>query len=783
MRAAPGLARVELERAELWTTAPGAWASPADLPTEPGLPCDVPGTVGAALRAAGVPTDGRDLDGEDAWFRIALPAGDGPARVVLHGVATGADCWIDGVGQAGPTSALRPHVLAAPAGARELVLACRALTPALAGRKLPRVRWKTRLVASQQLRFARTPLLGRMPGWAPGPAPVGPFRPIVVERGPAIGARVTATMRGDDGIVRVQLDGVAASAATVRCAGAAAALTATGPGTFRGELVVPTPPRWWPHTHGAPTTHAVVVDTDAGPIDLGVVGFREVVASHRPGLALAVNGVPVFARGASWMPVDAVAMGGTADAIRAELVRLRDAGANLVRVPGTGCYEHDAFHDACDELGLMVWQDALLANLDYPTDDAFAAELAAEVDALLDRLEPSPSLVVVCGGSEIEQQATMWGHPPEELSWPLLDTIIPAAVAARRPELAYVRNSPTGGPLPFHVGVGVAHYYGVGAYLRPLDDARRAEVGFATECLAFANPPAAGPVDGAGVPRDGGAAWDFADVRDHYLGVVHGVDPAALRSEAPHRYAALSRRVSGEVMARAYAEWRRTGSRTAGALVWMWRDVVPGAGWGVIGSDGAVKPPYWYLRRAWAPLALVTTDEGQDGLVVHALNDGPTAVAGTLRVRALRDGHQVVAEGTRALALAPHATVAISVDEVVGRFVDSAYAYRFGPPGHDAIVVTLERGAEIVADVVHHVVPPSADDGCLSIEVTPTAAAGCYAVALTTSRLAAPVVIEAPGFALDDDYVTVVPGWPRRVRAVGVPGAPPPVVRVHVAPR
>ena len=84
----------------------------------------------------------------------------------------------------------------------------------------------------------------------------------------------------------------------------------------------------------------------------------------------------------------------------------------------------------------------------------------------------------------------------------------------------------------------------------------------------------------AGVPRDAGTGWDFDDVRDHYLRLLFGVDPAELRRCDHERYLELSRAVSGEAMAAVFGEWRRPGSPCGGGLVLWLRDLVPGAGWG-----------------------------------------------------------------------------------------------------------------------------------------------------------------------------------------------------------
>src|SRR6185295_9883626 len=111
------------------------------------------------------------------------------------------------------------------------------------------------------------------------------------------------------------------------------------------------------------------------------------------GFALEVNGERIFCRGACWTTADIVTLAGTAASYRELLTLARDAGMNMLRVGGTMIYEADAFYDLCDELGILVWQEFMFANMDYPASDAaFLAEVSAEARQVLARLEGRPSL-------------------------------------------------------------------------------------------------------------------------------------------------------------------------------------------------------------------------------------------------------------------------------------------------------------------------------------------------------------------------------------------------------
>ncbi|WP_394827909.1 glycosyl hydrolase 2 galactose-binding domain-containing protein [Pendulispora albinea] len=846
------LGRVDEPLTEGWqlaSTPPGQIADPealarADvtwLPVAPSPQAGAPSTAAAALRAAKVwSLDGprRRFDGEDWWWRKRFPGANRADRaepsnilgeeeetaLCFDGLATIADVWLNGVLLVSSTNMFVAHrVVVDLAADNELVIRCRALDALLAARR-PRPRWRAPMVEHQQLRWFRATLLGRTPGWSPPAAVVGPWRPIRLERSRGIvvdDVTLRTSFDGDAGVLHVacQIRSLPAEESgrgrvtlalerggTVHRATLDRAPASDDPGrpgaTYAGRIVVPRVERWWPHTHGEPALYrahlSVSLERDgrAPPVevDLGAVGFREVALDTGPdhrGFGLRINGVPVFCRGACWTPLDPVSLAADPRELEAALDQVRDSGMNMLRVSGTMVYESDDFYDAADAKGILIWQDFMFANMDYPEDDpAFARSVDEEARQVLKRLAARPSLAVLCGNSEVEQQAAMWGASRDRWEPPLFRETLAARAAEVCPDVPYWPSSAHGGAFPHQADVGTSSYYGVGAYQRALDDARRAEVRFASECLAFANVPDARALDrmpgGESLrvhhpawkeraPRDLGAGWDFDDVRDHYVARLFHVDPATLRYADHERYLALGRVATGEIMAAVFGEWRRKRSTCRGGLVWFLRDLWPGAGWGIVDAGGEPKAAYHFLRRALQPTAVHISDEGGNGLAVHVVHDGPAPLVAELEIALFRAGEIVVGRARRPVEAPPHGALEIPAAAFFEGFLDLNHAYRFGPPPADLVVASLTRdGGEPFAQAFHVLLGASfahagASGALRELDLGLTASArprddGDVDLVIATRRFARAIHVDVEHFRATDNHFHLAPGGTRTVR-------------------
>lgn len=123
-----------------------------------------------------------------------------------------------------------------------------------------------------------------------------------------------------------------------------------------------------------------------------------------------VNGQPMYAKGTNWIPGDSFSPRMTKEKYRQLIKACKDANMNMIRVWGGGIYEDDEFYKACDENGILVWQDFMFAGSFYPADENFRENVKAEVKDQIERLQNHASLALWCGNNEIDEAIVNWGY-------------------------------------------------------------------------------------------------------------------------------------------------------------------------------------------------------------------------------------------------------------------------------------------------------------------------------------------------------------------------------------
>ncbi len=249
-----------------------------------------------------------------------------------------------------------------------------------------------------------------------------------------------------------------AEIALVGAVSAAATIQADAPpgqSTISASLDVADPPLWWPNGLGEPALHRLVVRLSdaAGTLDERSVpvGFRTVALRPNEGgppgaraYTWVVNGTPVCVNGWNWVPLDA--MYGVPRLARLEhLMRLAQAAnVNLLRIWGGGLIETRAFYEACDRLGLMVWQEFSQSSSGVESepsrDPQFVELMRREAEAIVPLRRNHPSLAAWCGGNELEKAG---GGPLDECDSPVLGAL-GEVVGRLDPDRAWFPTSPSG---------------------------------------------------------------------------------------------------------------------------------------------------------------------------------------------------------------------------------------------------------------------------------------------------------------------------------------------------
>ncbi|MEU1517129.1 glycoside hydrolase family 2 protein [Streptomyces sp. NPDC005811] len=523
-------------------------------------------------------------------------------------------------------------------------------------------------------------------GWDWGPTLVtaGIWRPVRLERwSTARIARVRPLVTVEQGVgvveLRVEVERTRVEAGltvTARVGGARAQARVEGTGAVV-RLEVPRARLWWPRGYGEQPLYDVELTLRHEDAELDSwrrrIGFRTVELDRRPdahgtGFTLVVNGERLFARGVNWIPDDVFPSRVTRQRYRRRLEQAAGAGVDLVRVWGGGIYESEDFYDACDELGLLVWQDFPFACAAYPEEQPLRGEVEAEARENVVRLMPHPSLVLWNGNNENLWGFRDWGWEGRLAgdSWGegYYLGVLPRIVAESDPTRPYTAGSPWSGSWARHPNDpahGTHHSWEVWNrrdYTEYRDEVPR----FVAE-FGWQAPPAYATLRRA-LPGEEPAADSPGMLHRQKADDGNGKLARGLaRHFAPpegdfDRWHYLTQVNQARAVATGIEHWRSHWPVCAGTVLWQLNDCWPVTSWAAIDGDGREKPLYHELRRLYAD-RLLTLQPRDEGLVSAAVNQSAEPWTGVLRLRRMSVDGEVLgaaevrlAAGARAVGVA-----------------------------------------------------------------------------------------------------------------------------------
>ncbi len=553
-------------------------------------------------------------------------------------------------------------------------------------------------------------------------------------------------------------------------------------GVARLCFTIADPALWWPAGLGAQRLHDLSLSAGAARATrrIGLRDLRHVSEPDAAGrsFGFTVNGHPTFARGANWIPADALAGRITPEATRALLQSAVDANHNMIRVWGGGRYEADWFYDLCDELGLMVWQDFMFACHLYPATPAFLAEVDAEVRDVVARLNHHACLALWCGDNELIGALNWFAESRADrdrylVAYDRLNRTIETALRAVCPDANWWPSSPSPGPLSFgdawhEDGSGDMHVWSVWHEGRDFDHYRAIAPRFCSE-FGFQSYPSMQAIRRFAEPAEFNIASPVMESHQKNAGGNARIAETMFRGfRFPGDFSDfvyLSQVQQGLAIKTAVTWWRSLKPHCMGTLYWQLNDTWPVCSWSSLDHGGNWKLLHHMARAFFAPV-LVSAVPGPAGIELICVNDTRADVPLHLVASAAAlDG--TLREIARTALVVPTATATL------GAIIPE------GTLGQDEILVfRWDHGGQSQSDIFAPRPWKSYDLRPSGLSCTPEVPAGAarpaQVLTLSVRNLGLFAAIEAdrPG-RFSDNALILFPGQPTRITFTpDVPGPP-----------
>jgi beta-mannosidase len=407
---------------------------------------------------------------------------------------------------------------------------------------------------------------------------------------------------------------------------------------------------WWPRNYGAQTLYsftATIIDNEGKSVheQSKTIGFRKVELVQKPdsigtSFYFRVNNTDIFCGGSCWIPTDSL-LSSISDARYRDWVKLAAEGnQTMIRVWGGGIYEPSAFYSACDEFGILVWQDFMFACANYPAYPSYLQSVETEARQNVRRVRNHASVVVWAGNNEDYQIVERYGleykftEDKDPDSWLKTDFparyiyehLLPKIVKEETKGVPYHPSSPWGNgtstTLKVDPTVGDIHQWNVWhGEMKPYQKLPEMGGRFVSEFGMEAYPHLETMEKCITKEEDRRPGCMTVDFRNKAIGherrLISYVSENFQVKYDLENFTHLSQVMQADAMSWAYKSWRRKWGtkddrQSGGVLVWQLNDCWPTISWAVVDYYLVPKPAYYAMKRAMEPIVVGVTRKTND---------------------------------------------------------------------------------------------------------------------------------------------------------------------------
>ena len=540
------------------------------------------------------------------------------------------------------------------------------------------------------------------------------------------------------------------------------------------------PKLWWTNGLGDPFLYRFKfrIQTN-GSIDEHPekIGIRTIELVQQPdsigeSFYFKLNGVPVFMKGANYIPQDNFPSRVSEKKYRQTIQAAVDANMNMLRVWGGGIYENDIFYDLCDENGILVWQDFMFACNFYPGDDAFVENVKQEAIEQVKRLRNHPSIALWCGNNEVDEAWFNWGWQ-KSLSYSDRDSIevrsnylkifeklLPEVISEYSPYFPYFPYIPSSPKIGWGheeaMTEGDMHYWGVWWGEEPFEMYKEKVGRFMSE-YGFQGFPDLQTLDSCLLSEDLNLASPALLIHQKHPRGMELIRKYMEREyntpEKFNDYVYVSQVVQAYGIKTAIEAHRRAKPYCMGTLYWQLNDCWPVISWSSVDYYNRWKALHYFVKKAYGEF-LISFEEKNDSLKIFVVSDKLQSVNAELDLKIMCfDGEEHWSD-KQVVEIAANSSSIYYVKQLTG----------FSKNDH-LFSVRLIANKKILASNIYYFLPVKdlqLTEPNIQKEIVKTEHG--YRIILKTDKLAKSIFLSVDGDGFfSDNYFDLLPGEDKQI--------------------